>query len=67
MIFVHEKPQEINLPSMGFFFFVKDSSKISLNKITINKIKSATNGVKSCEKKKVDPGVHLKLAIVTRL
>lgn len=65
MIFVHEKPQEINLPSMGFF--VKDSSKISLNKITINKIKSATNGVKSCEKKKVDPGVHLKLAIVTRL
>lgn len=65
MIFVHEKPQEINLPSMGLF--VKDSSKISLNKITINKIKSATNGVKSCEKKKVDPGVHLKLAIVTRL
>lgn len=46
---------------------MKDSSKISLNKITINKIKSATNGVKSCEKKKVDPGVHLKLAIVTRL
>lgn len=60
---MHEKPQKINLVS--YRLFVKDSSKMYLNKITINKIKAPQMvGDDMLKKKKVGLAVNLKLAVV---